>query len=217
MAGRIEIGLLCYGIQGYAERLTRSFSAAYPEIEISIRSFQPSHMMEALTARDIDVAYVFDYAIPRNPGILIHSFRSDKLVALIGEGNPLAARDAVSIEDLTGEKIVFTSNTPSKDGFLDSLLQTAGLVDYERIYADHVDTLPLVVRKEAAVAIVDEGITSVNWRGVVAVPISTPGFKAPMSLAYLESNDNEAIALFVHTLTEKKRRTPGKQGSRRAG
>ena len=112
------------------------------------------------------------------------------------------------------KKIVFTSNTPSKDGLLDSLLQTAGLVDYERIYADHIDTLPLVVRKEAAVAIVDEGITSVNWRGVVAVPISTPGFEAPMSLAYLESNDNEAIALFVHTLTGKKRCARERQGSR---
>ena len=104
----------------------RSFRATHPDVSLLTEEMWNVRMLPALRSADIDVAVAlcpevaseFSYA----------PIRDERVIALLGEGHPLAARETLELAELSRERFLFFPRelAPRLYDFLVGLCRRAG-------------------------------------------------------------------------------------------
>ncbi|MEU8762018.1 LysR family transcriptional regulator [Streptomyces sp. NPDC048659] len=106
-AGRLTIGCFASAARGLMPRALADLARRHPELDARLSEVDP-HLSVDLVARgviDLAVAHDWDIApLPVPPGVEQEVIGDDRCDVLVPRGHPLAARDAVRREELTGER-----------------------------------------------------------------------------------------------------------------
>ncbi|MCU9836871.1 LysR substrate-binding domain-containing protein [Ruegeria sp. WL0004] len=121
--GPLSIGCLLTFAQIVLPTVRRSFEATYPEVQIRQVEMNQAEIYSGLRRADIDIALTYDLDIPTD--LRFVTLAELPPYVMLGEGHPLAGRDDVSVDDLTGLPMVLLDLPFSSDYFL-SFFQRQG-------------------------------------------------------------------------------------------
>ena len=102
--GRLDIGFIPSASNHALPPILRAFGRRYPDVELALRELSPDLLVEGLRERRHDIVFIWrpftDAAFEQRV------VAREPLIAALPSGHPLAAREAIAIEELAGEPFV---------------------------------------------------------------------------------------------------------------
>lgn len=155
------------------------FRSRHPEVKIHLHTLPKREIAEALTIGDVDVAVTLSAILA--PSVRVEALGDTPMVAVLREGDPLAAHEVITPELLEGVPLIsYGSHAEEVGPALDEAFASRGLNrDVAIQIASSVGALPLV-RQGLGVAVVDglavlqggEGIVARRFEPVVTTRVS---------------------------------------------
>ncbi len=120
--GRVVLGSFPTATAGFAAAAVAVFRLQHPHVEVRLVDGEPADSVRRLTNRELDLAVVFD--LPSWPAYRTYEGRdvagptdieyldlcADPFLVMLPREHPLAAKPALAIVDLRGERITGSSN-----------------------------------------------------------------------------------------------------------
>lgn len=116
--GTLRLGIFPTFAASMLPEVIIRFRAQHPGIDLTITSSRMAPLRELLTARDLDMALVWDYPWNRqeDESLNTQDLMVDPTVLLLAKDHPLASRSRVAVEDLKDETWVVRANAhPTQD------------------------------------------------------------------------------------------------------
>ena len=203
ISGELTLGILFHDATNIVAPVIHALSKELPTIKITIQSHQPSTSMNALLAGSIDIADVFytdDIAARRS--LCFHSFCSESFSVLLPRDHPLAAREAVYLEDLNGEPFVWHRSDPPLTNYERKFLKAHKVRPSQEFYVDQVDALPLSVALHHAVSIVNRRASNLLNSNILVRDLADKDFRVNIAFAWKKSNSKPCLRPFVDALKQ---------------
>ena len=161
------------------------FQRRHPAVEITMRDAPSEELVRWLGEGTVDIA-VLTFAPERLPeSVESRLIAHDRLSALVPAGHPLAGRARVSLRALAAERLVTYPRGSGVRTAIDEGFAAAGLAP-PRVTAETIDPLSTVelVGAGLGVALVPDTYVRLGGEEVVAVALSPPGLRYPVTLAW---------------------------------
>lgn len=114
-SGRLELGCLITLAPLVAPRLCRGFREAHPEVTVELAEAGQSELLSGLRDGTLALAITYDLALA--PDIAFEPLAELPPHVVFAADHPLAARAAVSLEELAGEPLVLLDRPLSREYF----------------------------------------------------------------------------------------------------
>ncbi len=180
--GRLRVGAI-YSI-GLHElpAYIKAFRAAQPAVEVRVEYLRSWEIYGAVMEGEVDIGLVCYPA--KKKGLLILPFLNDKLVMICHPHHPMAARPAITLADLEGERFIsFEPDQPTRK-VIDRALRERGIHIHHAIEFDSIETVKRAVEIENGISIVPSRTVSgeVENGTLAAVDIVNPPMWRPLGL-----------------------------------
>ncbi len=124
VTGQLELGCFMTLAPVFMPVIIMEFSERYPGVEIRLREGVQDELVAGLAAGRFELALLYDLELPES--VEVEVLASFPPYALLPEGHPLAAREAVSLAELASEPMILLDVPPSRNYFI-GLFRAAGL------------------------------------------------------------------------------------------
>ena len=153
--GALRVGFVGSTTHGALQRIVRQFRAQCPGVELVLKEATSVRIMERLESREFDVGLV------RTP-LMVHAHAnltpllSERFVAALPTGNPLAQRPELRLEELAHESFIFYARSDAAGLHAMAMLacQLAGFLPRVMQEATQVQTVLSLVESGLGVALV---------------------------------------------------------------
>ncbi|MFC7497158.1 MULTISPECIES: LysR family transcriptional regulator [unclassified Nocardioides] len=193
-AGRVSIGFIGTATYDVLPRVAREVRASLPDLDLELRGELLSpDLLTGLRDRTFDIALL--RPDPLNHGDLaIRSLRSERLVAVLPTGHPLARRRRISLSALAGETFVMhpSGHRSSMHDRVRAACEAAGFSPDPVIEVGETATLVVFVAAGLGVALVPEPVRSLGLDGVSYVAL-TDAPTIDLALATRTDDDSPAV------------------------
>ncbi|VWB12944.1 LysR family transcriptional regulator [Burkholderia lata] len=106
MRGELTIASARSIIVPFLAREIGEFQRAYPLVNIVVRELDNAGIVQAVARSEVDVGvFAAAHALDLG-GVDVTPYREDRLIAVVPQGHPLAARTSVTTEDLLSENLI---------------------------------------------------------------------------------------------------------------
>ncbi|VWB15343.1 LysR family transcriptional regulator [Burkholderia lata] len=106
MRGELTIASARSIIVPFLAREIGEFQRAYPLVKIVVRELDNAGIVQAVARSEVDVGvFAAAHALDLG-GVDVTPYREDRLIAVVPQGHPLAARTSVTTEDLLSENLI---------------------------------------------------------------------------------------------------------------
>ena len=121
ISGRLRIALADSVCSTFLPDLLQRYHAQFPQVELVLCTATDDGMLQMLTTNQVDLAYTLDH--PLLQPTLVRAVDVPEPVCFIAPaGHPLAARDAVPLEELVQQEFLLTERGMSYRDALDQCL-----------------------------------------------------------------------------------------------
>lgn len=201
-----DIGTLSLGCSASATvrllpPLLRAFGVAYPRVQLELREGSNVELVTAIEARSLDLAFVRT-PIGRPRGVVLTTIEKDVFCVALPEQDPLARREALTLQDLDGKD--FVGYVPSAVGGLNAatnaMFQRANVVPRVTQRAVQLQAMISFVASGLGLGLVPAATARLfAHEGVVFRPLADPPSEAEvgMALAYRADDANPLVQRFV--------------------
>ncbi|WP_409468141.1 LysR family transcriptional regulator [Streptomyces sp. HC307] len=173
-AGRVSIGFVGTATYDVLPRIARTVRAQLPDIALELHGeLLNPELVEGLLDGTYDLALLRTDA-PVGADFEVTALRSERLVAVLPTGHPLAGRRTVPLAALAGEPFVVhpsRSRSSMHDRVLDACAR-AGFEPAPLIEVGETSTLVVFVAAGHGVALVPESVQSLRLDGVTYAPLT---------------------------------------------
>jgi DNA-binding transcriptional LysR family regulator len=195
-----EVGSLRIGYNWSARfdtlpALGQALRRTYPDVELLAEEMRPNRMPGSLRAGAIDVALALYPEVV--DGLAYRSVRREPIVALLSATHPLAHEDAVGLEALAEEFLMFPRDVaPRLHDFYVGLCRRAGFEP--KLSSESARSRWTIgTWGPSTAALLPASVSSDLPDGVVAVPITGLSEALEFQLAWRTDNRNPALAAFI--------------------
>jgi DNA-binding transcriptional LysR family regulator len=211
-AGRLSVAYMDFAINGPLPAILNAFRARHPGVIIDLAHMWTERQREAITAGEIDIGFLIGPF--EAPGIESLAILSERFVAVLPEGHPLAAKDEIALADLAREPFILGTSAfwgPYRRT-VDELCLAAGFTPSVVQEAYNSDGIFGLVAAGMGVSIYVEGARNFALRGCTVRPIA--GLDASIDTVCVWRGDNAspAVANFVAAVAAG-RDAAGKRGA----
>lgn len=105
-SGIINLGFLGTAVIRFLPKIVNRFKERNPTIDLNLRDFTYSPLMEALTSDQIDMAILPDRELDKIPNIVKKYLFADRMCVAVPLGHPLADREQIDLVELKNEPFV---------------------------------------------------------------------------------------------------------------
>lgn len=191
---RLRLGVMIGASHPVVGRLVAAFRVANPSASVDVVSTDERRLGPMLAERRIDAAICWDECVPG--GLSTLPIAREPLDVLLPEAHPLAAREAIAIEELAGEPLILPDRAHHPilyDRFRTQVAASGGDPDFAVNVEDLSQLLAMVAGGAAVgVAPVPEGLV---YPGIARRPQS-PEYAIGFDLVWSQ------MTAVVRTLTE---------------
>jgi LysR family transcriptional regulator, benzoate and cis,cis-muconate-responsive activator of ben and cat genes len=195
-----EVGSLRIGYNWSARfdtlpALGQALKCTYPDIELLAEEMRPNRMPSALRAGAIDVALALYAEVV--DGLAYKTVRREPIVALLSATHPLAHEDAVGLQALANDFLMFPRElAPRLHDFYVGLCRRAGFEP--RLSSESARSRWTIgTWRASTAALLPASVSDDLPEGVVAVPISGLSEALEFQLTWRTDNHNPALAAFI--------------------
>ncbi|MEU1405646.1 LysR substrate-binding domain-containing protein [Streptomyces sp. NPDC005728] len=175
-AGRVAMGFVGTATYDVLPRVAREVSRELPDVELVLRGeLLTPQLVDGLVDRTYDLAMLRPEGL-RTPGLLVHTVRTEKLVAVLPADHPLAHRRRIELAALAEETFVIHPSA-SRSSMHAKVLEAcahAGFTPKKCLEVGETATLVVFVSAGLGVALVPEPVRSLNLDGVAYVALAAP-------------------------------------------
>jgi DNA-binding transcriptional LysR family regulator len=193
--GRVHIGYNWSARFDTLPALGQALKRTYPDVELLAEEMRPNRMPAALRAGAIDVALALYPEVVA--GLAYQSVRREPIVALLSATHALAQAEAVALEALANEFLMFPREiAPRLHDFYVGLCRRVGFEP--KISSESARsrwTIGTWARSTAA--LLPASVSNDLPDGVVAVPVSGLSEELESELAWRTDDRNPALAAFI--------------------
>ena len=202
-AGRGEAGRLRVGFVGSASYETlpavlRAFRRDRPEVELTLREMTTPDQLAALGTGRIDVGLV--RPPPRDVGpVDVLPLVEERLIAVLPDTHPLAARERVAVAELAEEPFVFFPRrigVTLYDDVMD-VCREAGFAPRVVQEADETHTVVSLVSAGIGVSLLPAAVETIRRPHVVFRPLSGPNTQLELAVALRRGDRSPLVGRFV--------------------
>lgn len=171
-AGRLSIGAVYSALYAILPAVLSEFRLAHPRIEISVQEMTVSQQLEAIRQGRIDLGFLRGSAAVE--GLRSEVLFSERLVAVMPAGDPLAQQDTVSVADIAARPFIAIAyeNNASYSELVARLFSAVGAQPDICSRASDMHTILCLVMAGFGVSIVPASVMAVGVNGVAYRPIA---------------------------------------------
>ncbi|MFC9225287.1 LysR substrate-binding domain-containing protein [Streptomyces hygroscopicus] len=173
-AGRVSVGFIGTATYDVLPHVARTVRARLPNIALDLRGeLLTPDLVDGLRTGAYDLA-VFRSGITGTEGLHLTPLRSERLVAVLPAGHPLASGRHVALGDLAGEPFVIHPAQP-RSAMYDRVLSAcdrAGFRPSSLVEVGETATLVVFVAAGHGVALVPQSVQSLRLDGVTYMPLA---------------------------------------------
>src|SRR5215469_10083209 len=133
-------------------QLTHTFRERYPGVTLKIVIGYSEAILSALGNGDVDVALVAEK--PRDRQLQVQLLMTDRLVAILNPRHPLAARDAVRLQDLGAESLILLTETSELRERVVETFRRCGIALDLYVETATLDSIKRMVARDMGIGIV---------------------------------------------------------------
>jgi DNA-binding transcriptional LysR family regulator len=131
--GRLDVGIFGSGALSVVPSILKSFTSAFPKVEIALLNVPQALQIQALRQRRILIT--FDRYLPDDPDLVVEVVIREPLFLALHESNPLARERNISFKRLEGQPMMIARDSRHADwlrlvcsdnGFEPTISQRAG-------------------------------------------------------------------------------------------
>ncbi|MFF0160673.1 LysR family transcriptional regulator [Streptomyces sp. NPDC005263] len=174
LAGRVSIGFVGTATYDILPRIARTVRAQLPGISLELRGeLLNPELVDGLLGGTYDLA-LLRTGTPMDAALTVTPLRSERLMAVLPTGHPLAGRDEIALAALADEPFVVhpSRDRSSMHGRVLAACARAGFRPSTLIEVGETATLVVLVAAGNAVALVPESLRSLRLDGVTYLPLT---------------------------------------------
>ena len=184
VAGKLRIGSFSSVTALRMPDVIHFFKEHYPEVEVEILDGNYDEIRDWIMHGQVDCGFLSSIVAD---DLKFYPLWKDRLCAVVQEGHLLAARESVTLEELS--EYPFIIETPGCDNDIKHLLERASLKP-KISYSFRDDTLIMAfVKRGLGVTISQEMVLDAFARDVVSVPLVPERFRT-IGLAFAKTNNS---------------------------
>ncbi len=156
VSGELRLGILYYDINDYVAVIRDAFHRCFPEVKLTLLSYQPEQQEQALLNGEIDAALSY-VALPDNGAVSVFPFLKTSFLVLFNKEHRFAAsEESLKVCELNGEKLL---DVPTSYQICDTKRQISQMLEenqvsfVERIPVMNFDEVPMLLKETGAVYI----------------------------------------------------------------
>lgn len=204
--GRLRIGFISSATQAFLPELIRGFTADYPDVQVSLAEMTVSEQHAALLAGQLDVALSrpLPSAAPKYLGTL--EIYSDRLLAYLPSGHPLAQKPVLSLSDFSGCPMVLFKRSGAPRLY-DQIIHACQQAGVSPRIASQPNSMQAVLTEVAAglgVSIAPGCIRQHAMAGYLWRPLQEDCGGIPFQLHYRTDEPEPATTAFVKMVQAKR-------------
>ncbi|MGI6069188.1 MAG: LysR substrate-binding domain-containing protein [Blautia sp.] len=157
--GEIRLGVPDFLIGASIKQALHNFQQNYPKISIKTKIIPPHKGIQAIENHEIDALIGFPQEFEGHSSLEYRIFRKDKLIVAMAPDHPLAACDALTLEQISGQTaaVVHPQKAPMIYLYMCGLWAEIGFKPQNVIHSDTLaDALLEVVNRNAIILISDQ-------------------------------------------------------------
>lgn len=210
LEGRIKIAYGSFLERSILPQSIRKFRQVYPQIDIVICKNDQQNMAEELRQGMCDLAVLLPYELEDLDDIRTEPLAHFEISVFLPSGHCLGAASSLCIDDLRNETVIICNEAASPR--LYQLIQRdwiCGNFSPERVIeADCLESMLLLVEAGLGIAFMPVFMHQLVQGSIESVPLKDSGEGVRLSAAYLSSNQNPSLELFVQQLRSWDRQIP---------
>lgn len=214
LTGTVKISCPYYMTADFLEPVIEAFSVEYPDIQAEIQPGLPYPCMCSMITGETDIAINYMAGIQVEENIRYVEFASERMAVALPSGSPYVGHSELHLSELkTDVLVMFNFSADSFDTDTEDILRKGGvhivdtnllalmpdlkLMNTEKVYITHPESLSMEIRKTGGLSIVPYCFRNMNRSYIHTIPIADEGTPMPLYMFYRLDNKNPAVPLFL--------------------
>jgi DNA-binding transcriptional LysR family regulator len=200
--GRLSVGFAGSAMYSLLPEVLHAFRDQRGDVDLRLRELTTAAQLDQLESGRIDVGFVRPQSPPR-AGIAVETILREQIVAALPESHRLAARERLTLGELTGEPLVLLTRTgsPGVRDVLEAAIARFGGEGELVQEAAEVQTVIGLVAGGVGFSLVPDSVRSLTRRGVVYREIEgAPSIE--LALAWRAEDRSPVLAAFLDVVRE---------------
>ncbi len=164
--------------------LLSDFHHDYPAVEITLTVGNSDHLVQALQAGQIDIAFVGLGTAAAPPGIRTHIVISEPLVAVVSQNDPLAMKTTITLKALSERKLISLPRGTGLRACLDEVCAALGFEPHIAFEAGDPRVVAELAVRGLGVAIVPHSVARARCKQLHNIAITRPELWGRIALAW---------------------------------
>jgi len=176
------------------------FHRAHPAIEITLSQDNSDRLVDAIRAGGLDLAVIALSASTSYPGVALKVFVDERMVAVVGDGDPFAGQETLSIKAFRDRALISMPTGTGIRSCVDEACARAGFAPRIAFEANDPNMVLQLARRGLGVAFLP---TSMAARpGLHAIAVASPALRGQLALAWRADGpvSPAATALIDHSI-----------------
>jgi DNA-binding transcriptional LysR family regulator len=207
-AARGEVGRLTVGFMGPAmwpllPQILRDYEERYPGVEVVLREMMPDLQEAAFRAGRLDVGFTRSLGGAVDELLLEEELiYTDRIVAAVPEGHPLARRRQLNFQHLAKEKLALL-HRPGAPAMYDQILgacHEAGIAPRVAYEPDHMTTVLTWVSAGSAIGLVPGCTSHYDVPQAVFRELRPSAGPLPLMMVHRRGDDSPTVAAWIERI-----------------
>jgi DNA-binding transcriptional LysR family regulator len=198
--GRLRVGLVGTLLYRGLPQWLQQFRQTHPGIEVALIELNSQQQLEALSRRDLDLAFVHSRHIP--DGLAAQTVSAEPFLACLPANHPASRRRRVALAELRDEPFVLFSRKVSPDYHARIIEMCAAAGFYPRVRHElrHWLSVVALVSQGFGVAVVPASLRRSGMAGASFRPLADTQASSELRCAWLADADAPALRAFLDTV-----------------
>ncbi|MEV8227282.1 LysR family transcriptional regulator [Streptomyces sp. NPDC079167] len=196
--GRLTVGMVIGCTVTPLFDALATFHRAHPGVEISLLEDNSDRLVEGVRSGAVDLALI-GTAAPTPEGLDALTIISERLVAAVPDGDPLARQQRVTLPDLVARPLICMPPGTGLRTLLDRACAAQGLQPLIALQASAADAVADLATRGLGVAVLSESMAASHGDRLTARIIDDVETPALLALVWRNANNPALRELLVHS------------------
>lgn len=202
--GKIRLCTECYTCYHWLPAILKSYSLAYPNVEIILNTDERNNPIDQLINGKLDIAII--HRQKQNIDVDYIDLFHDELVLVVSSTHKLAKKKYVYAKDFAGVTLFSHNKNYKKSSIFERVLGPAGIRPKKVVYMQITETVIEMVKAGFGVAVMAKWAMKpyLEKKKITVIPITRIGLWRAWKIATLNYNpEPEYLTYFINQLREK--------------
>ncbi|MEU3610324.1 LysR family transcriptional regulator [Streptomyces sp. NPDC035033] len=195
--GRLTVGMVVGCTLTPLFDALAAFHEAHPGVEILLQEDNSDRLVEGVRSGAVDLALI-GAAASTPDGLDALTIISERLVAVVPPGHPLARRKGLALRDLVRHPLVCMPPGTGLRAVLDRACAARGLTPSIALEAGAADAIADLAARGLGVAVLSESMASAHTDRLTALPLTDADVPALLALVWRPAPNPAVRALLPH-------------------